>query len=390
MKILYVISCNGGGNGGHNHSLNHISKAIEEKAEVKIVSVGLGEPNVLLSNPNYMGKLSFKWWNIWSLNQQLKDLYKTFKPDVIHCFDGSSALILMAQPFLFGEKIMYTKCGGPNERKMVAQVASDVILFSKENYKDHIENPRFKKTDIHLIPNRINAVKTWEVKEQKYIKNTSKFNFLRVARIGKTYMSSMLQAMNLVEKLNELNISKEIHLYIIGTVQDETVFNNLNEIASEKKICCTFITDEYTKEASKMLYLADAVLGTGRGVMEAMSLGLPTFVPVQGEELPSLLREENFQTFFKTNFSPRGKYQDYNLYNEISISKKLVEDDLFYEESSVFASDIAKEKFILNPQIIHYYLSLYENLIKKPSRAFIFKNLLPLVYYINAFRRAQK
>lgn len=387
MKILYVISCNGAGRGGHNHSLDHISKAIAQNANVKIISIGLTESPILKENPNYYGAFKFRWFSYFTLGKKFKELFKTFNPDIIHCFDGSSALMLLALPGLITKKIIYTKCGGPNERKSIAQVTSDVFLFSQENYDSYKSNPRFKGSDLHLIPNRVFEVDLWEEKEREILKDDNVFNFVRIARIGESYENSIKQAIELTSRVNILD--KKVKLYVIGVIQEEDIFIELSKFANNKKIDVQFITNHLTEKASRMLYLADAVIGTGRGVMEAMSLGLPTFVPVKGKDLPELLTPENFHKFLSTNFSPRGVSESYDEAEIVSKVNSLVKNSQTYNESSAFALSMANEEFVVNKEIVSKYISIYKDISLKKNKLYILNNILPFLYYLNAFRRAQ-
>jgi hypothetical protein len=151
-----------------------------------------------------------------------------------------------------------------------------------------------------------------------------------------------------------------------------------------------FITNELTNEASRLLYLADAVIGTGRGVMEAMSLGIPTFVPVRGKSIPCLLRSPNFDIFFNTNFSPRGKISNYNENEEVDLCINMINDECLYDQVSSFSGNVANTNFILNNDVVEKYHSIYSSIINKERKSYLFKNIIPLLYYINAFRRAQK
>lgn len=388
MKVLFVLTCNGGGRGGHNHSLDHISRAIAQKTDVKIISVGLTESPVIKENPYYFGYFKFKWFSYFTLNKNFKELFKTFNPDIIHCFDSGSALLLMAQPTLFNKKIIYTKCGGPNERKSIAQVASDVFLFSQENFDSYKNNIRFKNSDLHLMPNRVFKIDLWEEKEREILKDVNIFNFVRIARIGESYKKSMEQAIDLISKV--VISDKKIKLYIIGVIEDKNVYKDLSKYADLKKVEVQFITNHLTDKASKMLYLADAVIGTGRGAMEAMSLGIPTLVPVRGEEFPELLTPKNFYGFLSTNFSPRGVSTTYDEVEIISNVNNLVHKSENYKEATVFAIDIAKKEFLVNEEIVEKYISIYKNTILKRNHIYILKNVLPFFYYLNSFRKSQK
>lgn len=387
MKVLFVISGNGHGRGGHVNSLDHISMAIAQRAEIKIISIGLTESPVLKVNPYYFGVFKFRWFSYFTLNKDFKKLFKTFNPDVVHCFDGSSALMLMALPSLFGKKIIYTKCGGPNERKSIAQVTSDIILFSQENYDSYNTNPRFKHSDIHLIPNRVFKVDIFKEDEREIIKDKSFFNFVRIARISQAYKNSIKQAIELISRI--FFSEKKVKLYIIGVIQDEDVYNELNEFAVLKKIEVEFITNHLTNTASKMLYLADAVIGTGRGVMEAMTLGIPTFVPLNGRDLPELLTSKSFYGFLATNFSPRGVSENYNEDEIIASVNNIVNKPKYYKELSEFALNIANKEFVVNEEIVERYISIYKTISVKSNKLYILKNILPFMYYLNTFRRVQ-
>src|SRR5690554_1825731 len=106
------------------------------------------------------------------------------------------------------------------------------------------------------------------------------------------------------------------------------------------------ITDsKYTAKASDMLYLADAVIATGRGVMEAASLAKPILTPAKNADLPILVNQSNFKGFFDTNFSERNSVSDANLVTNISDIKKLVIDKEFYAKSSELSKDYFEEYF---------------------------------------------
>lgn len=387
MKILYVISCNGGGSGGHYHSIDHISSALAQRVDVKIVSIGVSESPVLKENPNYYGAFKFRWFNFFTLEKKFKTLFKSFNPDIIHCFDGASALMLMASPSLMNKKVIYTKCGGPNERKSIAQVTSDVFLFSQENYDSYKSNLRFKDSDLHLIPNRVFDVDLWKEKEREISKDENVFNFVRIARIGNSYEKSIRQAIELTSRV--IIADKKVKLYVIGVIQDDEIYNNLSKFAEIKKVDVEFITNHLTEKASRMLYLADAVIGTGRGAMEAMSLGIPTFVPVKGKELPELLTPKNFNSFLSTNFSPRGSSESYDEAEIVSNVNELVNNSVAHKEFSAFALNVANKEFVLNTEIVEKYVSIYKNIRVKREKLYIVKNVLPFLYYLNALRRAQ-
>ena len=59
--------------------------------------------------------------------------------------------------------------------------------------------------------------------------------------------------------------------------------------------------------ASELIGLADAVVGTGRTLVEAALCKKVLFVPIAGAELPTLVTPENWQQLAFYNFSERSK-----------------------------------------------------------------------------------
>lgn len=384
MKILFVISSNGAGKGGHYNSLDHISRAIATVADVKIISIGLTESPLLKENPFYSDSFKFRWYSFLKLNKPFRKLFKTFNPDVVHCFDGGAALMIMTLPAVWNKPVVHTKCGGPNERHMFAQVVGTVILFSEENLDSFKQNMRFKNSELFLIPNRIFKMELLPEGHRIFKKDPDMFTFVRIARIGKSYKKSIEQSIELIKRLAQYS---KVKLIIIGTVEDIEILNAINEYVKEYELPVSFITDEHTKKASQMLYLADAVIGTGRGAMEAMALGLPVLLPIKNGNIPVLLSLTTFEDLLKTNFSERGITDSISEIENFDLIKRLVLDCNFYEYISTISKSVAEERFMITNRVIDNYVKIYQEIVKKPKRLYIFKNIVPLFYYINAYRR---
>src|SRR5690554_5930469 len=155
MKILYLITARGHGSGGHFHSLNHISEAIAGKCEVKICTYGTGKSIVLEKNPYFKKHIPFKGYNFLNFYRSLKQVLIDYQPDAVHCFDIAAYNIFTL--FIGHNKypIFLNKCGGPSPRYYYPLV-QNLILFSQENYKWFIGQPKFKNSNIVVIPNRVN------------------------------------------------------------------------------------------------------------------------------------------------------------------------------------------------------------------------------------------
>lgn len=354
----------GHGRGGHFHSLNHISRNIGNELPIYIATIGPGNSDVIQNNPFFLNHIYFNGLNILSLKRELEKILKDVKPDILHCFDVYSYDVI--RPFVNGQKFKFVvnKCGGPNPKSFTK--VDHLILFSIENKLWFDNEKKFQNTSIYVIPNRANRILTGNFKEIP--KDENVFNFVRIARIGKSYVKGIRDTINLLNVLKdryELNIK----FYIIGTVQDDNIFRELL-IETENQKHIIFITEhKYTAEASKMLYLADAVVGTGRGVMEASSLGIPVLNPVKNSNMPVLITARNFNSFFTTNFSERSVATNEDLTSNIELIYKMVSNQKNYEEHKIFSNHIF-EKYFDVANVFEKYFSVYQDAMNQEQKSF--------------------
>ncbi|MBM1106761.1 hypothetical protein JQC67_11475 [Aurantibacter crassamenti] len=354
MRILFVISVMGHGKGGHFHSLDHISRIIGTNLEISIITVGPGQSEVIENNPNFEEHIFFNGINLLKFNNDIKRVLTSFKPAILHFFDSTSYNIV--RPFVSNDiKLIVNKCGGPNPIDFPR--VDNLVLFSKENREWFVNKEKFKDTNISLIPNRTTAIVT--TKNSEYKKEPDSFNLMRIARIGTAYIKSITDSILLLETLKELS-GAQLKLYIIGTVQDYEVYNELMDQISNRSDIIIITDNKYTQQASKMLYLADAVIATGRGIMEASSLGLPILTPATNSKLPLLVNEVNFQTFFATNFSERNIASQDDLEKNINLVANLILDANYYNQVSILSKDFFDKYFNIDKALEKYkqaYLS---------------------------------
>ena len=139
-KILYLISALDEGHGGHFHSLNHISRKIGEKHEVKIISFGPGRSPVLESNPYFLSHIPFSGIDFFKFKRRLYNEINDFLPDIYHCFDKGSYNVIRLLVSSRTNKIVLNKCGGPNP--VYFPHVQNLILFSIETrqwFKKHVK-----------------------------------------------------------------------------------------------------------------------------------------------------------------------------------------------------------------------------------------------------------
>jgi len=381
MNILFLISVHDNGVGGHFHSLNHISSKLSETNNIKIITIGPGYSKVLMTNPFFYKSINFKYLKFYFLKRELNKIIKEFKPDIYHFFDLRCYNIIRTILSSKKNKFVVTKCGGPNQN--YDPHVDNLILFSLENYEWFKRRFKYRKTNIYLIPNRVKAIKP----RKEFILNLKdeNFTFVRICRIGISYKKSILDSFNLIKKIIDSGISN-IKLIVIGSIENIKFYNELknNELVINGFI--QFYTDEnYTKEASKMLLLADAVIGTGRGLMEAASLSIPLLTINSKGEIPVLINKNNFWDAFKTNFSERNIFDNLDDNENLKNIVKLIKNKYYYEEMSSFSKHLFDYYFNID-RVIFLYNKVYKNLTISSKRYLLLDSLSIIRSIINITR----
>jgi len=376
MKIAFFISAMGHGSGGHFHSLNHISQVLGNYHNVKIISFGPGRSKIIESNPYFCKHINFNGINLISFYRNIKLFSKEFDPDIYHCFDEECYNLIRIIISSRTHRIILNRCGGQNP--IGFPHAYNLILFSYENYEWFRKQKRYNSSNVVLVPNRVKPIeldRTYNpISKQKAI-----FNFLRICRINSLYEKSIRDSFNLIKYLHSRNI-RVAKLYIVGVIEDKEVYQDLAKHPFVRNGNIVFLNDSiYTTEASRMLYLADAVIGSGRGIMEAASLGLPILAINAKGEIPVLLNEANFCDAFKTNFSSRNVFRENNEdINKENIIRMII-DNKFYSELSRFSKDVFDKYFDVN-KAKEKYEEVYRN--SENGRRFI---LSDRIYIIKTF-----
>ncbi|WP_143473706.1 glycosyltransferase family protein [Flavilitoribacter nigricans] len=387
MNIIFLIYSQGKASGGHYHSCNQISKEIRKQNKVSIISLG---PN---ASPVFDGNLAFKEHlfytkviDLFKVNYELNEYIKLFKPDIINCFDTESLNIALVLPALFKHKIILTKCGGPNPKRNRWQFADGLLLFSYENFEWFRNNLVYKNIPLSLVSNRVSRLEILNSSQSEERKITDRFNFIRISRLGGAYEKTLEDSFRLIEKLM---VKHNVFLYVIGRIQNENRFENLKKIAERKRLPVKFITDERASTASQFLYLGDCVIGTGRSFMEATSLGIPSLTPAENNDIPILVSKNNFNNFFRTNFSERNLADADSLKNNLKNIENLISDSSYYNKISNDTINLFHLHFdagIVSEKYISFYLKCIEsNKFKKIQLIWLnlpyiirdlFKNLL--------------
>ena len=349
MKILFVISVLKQGRGGHYHSLNHISKEIGAQLEVAIVTIGTAKSSVIEANEHFLTHIPHNGINFLKLRRKLRNTLSGFGPDILHFFDVNA---YNAVKPIIGKRytLVVNLCGGPNPVDYPR--VENLVLFSKENQSWFLEREKYQDVTMSLIPNRVKKIVTQPGMDIK--KDDEAFCFMRIARIGTSYIKSFEDAIRLLERLKQSS-KKAVKLYILGTIENREIYEVLKAKVKKDSDIRIITGAKYTVEASKMLYLADAVIATGRGIMEASSLGLPVLTPASNTEIPILITEQNFERFFGTNFSQRNKADKLDFQENLGNIERLINDQKAYNKASDTAFEFFEKNFDVSKAYVRYH-----------------------------------
>jgi glycosyltransferase involved in cell wall biosynthesis len=318
---------------------------------IGIISFGPSTSPILQNNPHFLRHVLFNGFDLLRARRLLADVLKSFKPDIIHFFDSSCYSVI---PWLLNVKkfkLVLNKCGGPNLHSY--PYAKNIIVFSYENYAWFLSNVKFAQANIALIPNRVNPI-ALDPARRPVEKPHNSFVFVRICRIGTEYRKSIEDSIRLLSLMHKRgNIHTQ--LFVIGAVENQSVFSHLLSLASPLKDSIHFLTNPHiTKEASNMLYLADAVVGTGRGLMEAASLGIPLLAINSTDNYPVLIDHGNFFDAFKTNFSQRNLFHNYNHDHNIDKISMLLNDKSYWHKLSHHSSQVFEQYFDVKSSLSKY------------------------------------
>lgn len=302
-KVLYLI-CKGhtGPGGGSFYTLRHHVEALSEVVEPAVLGIGKGPAPALQDLPTYEFVPFFKL-EIRALLRLLRRV-RAINPDVIHAYDHRALFVARVLGILLRRPVAFTKCGGRNGSRQIPH-ADRYILFSQENF-EHFRRYR-PGAWLDLAPNRIREVET-DLDAVRRLRATlgiaeEERVLLRISRFNRYYAATFAQTLNLYDQLQA--DGGRWRLVFLGDVQDEAYFRELEETASSRPGVHLVTDRAFTIKASRLLPIADAVVATGRGAMEACSLDLRVFCPSGKSDLPVELTPETINPLLGYNFSER-------------------------------------------------------------------------------------
>jgi hypothetical protein len=345
------------GLGGHYHSLKATAEALSDRLSVTIIIIGNNPcPTIEKSGLPYI-RIATTYNVIGGIISLIKAL-RELKPDVLHSFDSKADFFTRSASNYLKIPKINTKCGGAAPTKYYPY-QKNLIIYSYEDLNYFSNSEKFKHSEIYLIPNRVVPI---NIDEKRIVeikkKTTKKIIFLRISRIGSYYKKSIMQSMNLIRWLGEQGADAE--LILIGKVENEAILNELKELGTGANV--TFITDPInTANASQLIDVADAVIGTGRGIMEAASRGKILLTPLDDSNYPVMVNKTNFDELFYYNFSERNKLKNYSEIENLTAIKETIGSENFLSENTKFINKIYNDHFSIQSKVPEY-LRIYESL----------------------------
>lgn len=304
--IHFFIGCFEGvntGKGGHYYSLLALKDSID--CDGVIIVLGDFFPEAYSDRSDVIfikaSRLELPF-----LRDYLSD--EKLLPQLIHAFDINSAAYAARVSVKHDVPLVVTKPGGPKQASYYLPYRNQIV-FHKEDFFD-FKSRAFKPEKLSIIPHRVFKPKVNNSRLNPFseFKDCDAVKVICITRIGRYYEMKIKQAINLYKKMEEAGFKSV--LAVVGTVEDESVLDELIKISSSHKVSFK-TTYDFTHQASELLHFSDVVVGGGRSFMEAFSLGKPTFFPVQGTDIPCFAQPKNIKYAAEKNFSERLQSSSY-------------------------------------------------------------------------------
>lgn len=365
--IVYVIGNYryfNSGHGGHNYSVLNTAKHMRSHEETIIYSLGHEQPKPLVGC-DFAVHIKSRGPSKSSADLILADLRLRGIADdvtIVHFFDYNSAISSLELAKELNVPLVITKCGG-KPISWLRPVFSNTILYHEgdlEVFYSRIKDRRY----LQVIPNRVGPIPYEHERAMSLLGSKSEFVIFRIGRIGRAYEKTIAQSIDLVAGLNQVGF--RCRLDVIGYVEDQKVLEKIKEHAQAIGPYVKFYVEpSETQNAAGLLEYCDAVVGTGRGAMEAMSKGRIILFPCSNRNLPCIMTQETWVCAAEENFSERVKLpfilSEYSTVQGIS---ELLQDKNVRRDLSDFSLRIFDKRYnILKgvDKIWDYYQTLLVN-----------------------------
>lgn len=308
------------GIGGHYRSVKEISNLLSQNANVKVFTFGDVQSPVFHGDEKYSHIHSISALSPTGLIR-LRNALKDFLTK--NSAGGPIAVISVGWIFSYGPAFLsslglgtslhHLKPGGDAARFPSLLNGIPIAVFHQKDYDtfSRIE-PRRK---IALVPGRVSSPPY----DEEYLKrsdrpflSSKKIQSLCIMRIASDKKKPSALIYDALSHLNGKPVANLMTFTHCGTIQDDTLYSDIRNRSFDFETA--IVSDSHTtKSAPKYLHGHDVAIGIGRSVVEAMSLGIPVFIPIlnsQGRAILCAVTEENWRQFLYENFTHRADFKD--------------------------------------------------------------------------------
>jgi hypothetical protein len=331
-NVIFVISGNSHGLGGHHYSVRDLAQTSECHYNSKVIQVGSKANPCFLELGSRFKFIKTTLHKPWSVINAINEC-KHFSDEKNTCFIAFDYYSLSIIRLAFRNKkqsIIFCKPGGPNWKFSLKQIPT-VLLFSEENFDYYLQNQPEVANNSYLIKGRVKELNPTNLTDIDFFNNfLAKKKIFCVARFAPEKKVIFDRAIRFYEEY--FKFSNNSHLFIIGLPSHSEVVNAVRERIKKSplnKSISLCITPEYYQAASRIFGIADFLIGNGRTVIESMSLGIPSFVATESRELPILVTKESLCQLSPYNLSSRSIISDEVYENSLNYSKSAINDELF-------------------------------------------------------------
>jgi glycosyltransferase involved in cell wall biosynthesis len=289
-----------------NHHVVTVSVCAVEKMVREIEATGAE----FIAVPEMKNMLEMKrtpYFPIIAGYRQIERIAKEKSIDVIHAQDFHSIMRAFLAAIRLRKGFVFTQPGGPNTPKMGPK-KTDTVLFSQENMDYH---KQAGKENLHLIRARIDTTEYYPAPAEgdfieKGLFPASGRKIVMAVRLFETKRASLKSVVEAARIFAEMPEPPRICVAGEGPMLSELLEESRQiNIASAAGPVLRFIGPIFKPEEMARFYnYSDLVIGSGRGILEAMACGKP--VVILGENYEAeIVGPDNIEEIAYYNFSGR-------------------------------------------------------------------------------------
>jgi glycosyltransferase involved in cell wall biosynthesis len=288
------------------HHVVTVSVCAVEKMVREIESVGAE----YIAVPEMKNMLEMKrtpYFPIIAGYHQIERIVKEKSIDIIHAHEFHSIMRAFLAAIRLRKGFVFTQPGGPNTPK-IGPKKTDTVLFSQENMDYH---KRAGKENLHLIRARMDTTEYYPaqvdenfVKKDLFPASGKKIAMaVRLFETKRASLESVVEAARIFAGMSEpprICVAGEGPM--LSQLQEES--RRINIASTAGPVLC-FIGPIFKPEDMARFYnYSDLVIGSGRGILEAMACGKPVVILGENHEA-EVVGPGNIEEIAHYNFSGR-------------------------------------------------------------------------------------